>query len=523
MAKLGIPIMSPRPQITIRHFFIALIVVGTLMRAWGLNDAWKRNDHYNFGGIWTTAYAECWRETPLAVDRGVVAIGCESGQPAYYRSHPPTVPWALAHFTSWIASPQASYGYPEWSYRLFTLIFSCLNIIGVFLVARAAKLDSTTSLMAAALQSIALGNMYFGTHLDFISEFTLSFCLLSGWLALKAQKSWHWGLSSLTGVIAGLTAWPGTLVFAPLTILAWWRSRRHAWLPVLGGTMSVSVAVLWMGWLQRPHHEPLPNSLIEFITSSADRVIQFLEWKLINPGYVKETESLWLKPIKILHNFFMSQSRLLGPLIASFGLLELFRASCRRETQSLQIALAAGGTGAVYALMGQEYHRVHVFLYLLLTPALVALAAIRLQRLISTTEPTSLRSRRLEAVFLFILAAVYPFGIYKSSPILDALASIALVGATLAAIYFTLKTTISPAKPWLWPALVGLTALGNVFQLLNYRAEPSRDREVCAQALIEAEATGTAIPAEILQASDARRLLYCVRRHPKVDSPSSSP
>jgi hypothetical protein len=166
---------------------------------------------------------------------------------------------------------------------------------------------------------------------------------------------------------------------------------------------------------------------------------------------------------------------------------------------------------------------VHVFLYLLFTPALVILAAIRLQRHMSTTEPASLRSRRFEAAFLFILAAVYPFGIYKSSQLLDALASIALVGATLAAIHFTLRSTTSPARPWLWPALIGLTALGNTFQLLNYRSEPSRDREVCAQALQESEATGTPISAEILQASDARRLLDCLRRHPKVDSPSASP
>jgi len=291
--------------------------------------------------------------------------------------------------------------------------------------------------------------------------------------------------------------------------------------------MSVLIAVLWMGWLQRPHHEPLPTSLYEFISSSANRVMQFLEWKLLHPGYVKEAESLWVKPIKILHNFLMSQSRLLGPLIAALGLLELLRATRRRESQSLQVALAAGGTGAVYALMGQEYHRVHVFLYLLFTPALIVLAAIRLQRLTSTpmpaTQPTTGRSRRIEAAFVFILAAVYPFGIYKSSPLLDALASIALVGATLAAIHFTLRGTNSPAKPWLWPALIGLTALGNTFQLLNYRAEPSRDREVCVQALEASEATGFPIPAEILQASDARRLLYCVRRHPQVDSPAGSP
>ncbi len=276
--------MSLRPQIRIRHFFLVLIVIGALMRFWGLNDAWKRNDHYNFGGVWTTAYTECWRATPFAVDRGVVAIGCKSAEPAYYRSHPPTGPWALSHFTSWIASPQASYGFPEWSYRLFTLIFSILNILGVFLIARAAKLDSMSALIAAALQSTALGNMYFGTHLDFISEFTLSFCLLATWLALLAHKSWQWGLVSLAGVIAGLTAWPGTLVFAPLTILAWWRSRRHTWIPLLGGAISVMIAVLWMGWLQRPHSEALPASLFEFITSSADRVMRFLEWKLLNPG-----------------------------------------------------------------------------------------------------------------------------------------------------------------------------------------------------------------------------------------------
>jgi hypothetical protein len=66
---------------------------------------------------------------------------------------------------------------------------------------------------------------------------------------------------------------------------------------------------------------------------------------------MKEAESLWLKPLKILHNFFMSQSRLIGPMIAAFGLLELLRATRRRDSQTLQVALAAGGTGAVYALV----------------------------------------------------------------------------------------------------------------------------------------------------------------------------
>lgn len=483
--------MREYPNKALIRFFQILIICGIGMKFYGLTDPWKRHDHYNFGGVFTTAYAECLKSTPLEVSKGIPHI-CHRGTDdtiTYYRAHPPTILFAFWGWTS-------LFGAAEWSYRLFVLLFSVLNIGLVYFIARRARPESPIFPWAAAgFQSVFLGNMYFGTHLDFIGEFTVFFVLATALSALHQRLT----LASILGLGAGLSAWPGYIVFGPLWLytLLIKKGRKRVFLTAIAGLGFALASMMWL-------HQTTD-------------IVDFLRLKLLRPGYIRMNEKGWSEPVRFVLNFFGSMARLLSPLFAALALFELARGEGRaffqrRRWPSLSpfhhAILLSGGTGFIYALVGHEYFMVHVYLYLLLTPAMALLCASFCERVLESggLAAAVADDRKVLTVLALFLAAVYPYGIFKTNSIHDALTSSALILASLGAIYGVWRR-VQGAQLLL--ALVALSSLGNASQVVNYRNEPDTERSFCDKARAEYARTGK--PVETTEEeSDAKSLIYCV-------------
>ena len=477
-----------------RLFAAFLIGFGILAKFYGINDPWKTHDHYNFGGVWTTTYAECLKSTPLSISKGIPHQSCWKPDPVYYRAHPPTILFAMWGWTS-------VFGSAEWSYRLFVLFFSCMNIGWVFLIGRETRAGPLFPWLAAGLQSVFLGNMYFGTHLDFISEFTVFFCLMTAWLALRGWLT----AACFAGLAAGVSAWPGYIVFAPLWAYTWMigRGRKRVF---LFGCLGFALALATMMWLHQ-----------------TTDIVAFLREKLLSPGYVKKEEKGVLEPLRFLVNVIKSFARLLSPVLAAFAVYELSRGrlkslftSWRSRWKGLSpvhhATWLAGGTGLVYALIGHEYFMVHVFLYLLLTPGLAFAGASFLDGLIRGEK---VESRAWMIVFALLFASLYPYGIFKSNPLHDAITSAILALSALALVFFAARAKLTPRVAGV---LVAIAALGNFSQLMNYRNEPDTERSFCEKAREEYGRTGQPIHTKEPQSS-AKDFLYCRGIPIQYDSP----
>lgn len=473
----------------IRLICQVLIILGLLGRLYGLNAPWKTHDHYNFGGVWTTTYAECLKQTPLQISKGVPHTDCWNEHPNYYRAHPPTILFALWGWTEFFGSSEAAY-------RLFMFFFSALNVLLIYQIAKTARPTLTFPWLAAGFQSMFLGNIYFGTHLDFIGEFTVFFVLLTALLTLRG----HLTLAGLTALIAGVSAWPGYISLGPLWFytLSTQRGRKR----VLAFTaLGLVLATLTMMWLHQTRH-----------------IGDFLQTKLANPGYISQREKGPKEPILFALNYFSSISRLLSPLFAAFAFFELLFGdgrkiftSWRQRWTNLEpfhhAVILGGGTGFLYSLIGHEYFMVHVFLYLFLTPGLALLLARCIERWTTAQNSDKLARREQIAIMLLglLTTALYPYGIFKSNAVHDAINSAGFILSTLALFFLIWNRSFSGRAAM---TLVAISAALNVSQTINYRNEPDTERSFCESARREYQTTGQPVHTQTAR-SAAKDFLYC--------------
>lgn len=474
-----------------KQLCLVLIFAGILGRFYDITAPWKIHDHYNYGGAVTTAYAECMKKTPLSVSKGIPHLDCDKSELTYYRNHPPTILFAYWGWTS-------IFGSAEWSYRSMILLFSVLNIFLIGLCARAARPESELlPYTAAASQAIFLGGLYFGTHPDFIGEFTVTFTLLSALFALRNQ----WTLACLIAIVAGITSWPGYIMFGALFASALVRKEQRLKVFVFGA-IGFAIAILSIAWLRQTFD-----------------IASFLQAKVVKQDYVKQDQAGWLMPLFFVMNFIASMSRLLSPLLFAFGLFELVRRSGRpvlefnhailkRKTIVDPFAHAVwltGGTGFLYALIGHEYVMVHVFLYLLLTPAFALLLGSFIERALHSQFESTRSDKKFFVVAAFIIAAIYPYGIFKTNAIHDAITSVILIFSAIAAMVWIWKGSLTSRRT---AALFAIAFIGNFSQMTNYRNEPDTERNFCEKARAEYEATGQ--PVKTYESpSNTKELLYC--------------
>jgi hypothetical protein len=446
-----------------------------------------------------TAYTECLKTTPLSVSHGVPNSLCWTEKPNYYSAHPSTLLFGLWGWTN-------IFGSAEWAYRLFFLTFSTLNIFLVFRIARLVRPEGDFAWLAAALQSVFLGGLYFGTHPDFIGEVTVFFCLITAWLALKRRMT----AASFAALAAGISSWPGYLTFGALWAYAWLIGKGRKRVFVFG-VFAFACALATMMWL----HQTLD-------------IVAFLKMKLFNPGYVKPDNKGWLEPLHYARNIVTSLSRLLGPVLLSFGLVTLFfgegralftgfRSRFRDLTAFHHALILSGGTGALYVLIGHEYVMVHVFLYLFLLPAFALLGASFVEKSIvanssgSNSAPGPLMAltttqKRWLTSLVVLVTALYPYGIFKTNAIHDAATSVVLAGSALAFIFYVWRPERLTAN--VLGTLLVAGFVGNLSQMMNYRNEADTERSFCEKA--RAQYLSTQKPVETNEEhSDAKELVYC--------------
>ncbi len=495
----------------------AILLLGFALRSVLLNQPWGTKDHYNFGGPFIMAHVFCLRETPWSQSRGILHTGCAAeadpglspvlgyldpqarekllslpkpdasrARPVFYGNHPITYPVLLAGWSGLL-------GEKEWVFRLFTILFSVANIGLVFAVARAALRDDRAALLAAFFQAGFQGGIYFGSHVDFLGEFTTFFMLLTTLQAVRRR----WGAAAFFGVLSGLADWPGFFIFAPLSLVALLIGSRRAVLTVLAGGALAVLTGLWMvAYLQNWE------------------IMAFLRARLVGieppagaPPPAKE-EWLWLR---LAHNTLQTYSRFLSPLFCAFALDELW-GSARRILRERRISdidaavLMIGGTMLITAIAGPLYVMIHSFWFLLGVPAAAWLAARFVARRPWEGEPAA---RRRFVVLLFVTTAFFPFGMWKYSLALDLFVGLGYIALSIAfAAWIFRPAAPAERRAKLLAYSFMACVLLNFLQTLNYRLEPVDSRLFCADLLKEYAETGRPVRPE-RPLFLAERYYYC--------------
>ena len=473
-----------------KKYFLIIFALGVLARCYGITDHWKNNDHYNFGGAMMTHSLKCLRSAPLEVTRGLITSECDTDKPNVYVNYTPFFLWGM-----WLTTE--IFGDGEWAHRLFFLIFSSLNILLVYSVAREIWPSKPRLwVFAGFFQSFFLSPMYLGTHMDPITEFTVTPMLVSTLLTLRGSMFW----ASLWALIAGLTTWIGYFQFLPLVVYSFFNRKNFRM--VL--TLCVTSAVVCFGSMM--------------VLRQTWDILGFVAQKLTDPEYIRPpslTEQLLL-PVQLVRNFFQSLARLLGPLFAAFALYELIRGSGRplwrfskiRSLEKEQWAFVLTGLAFFgYMVPGFKYAMVHIHNYIFAVPMWALLASRFLDRTLEGEK-----SDRFFYVLIVAFIASYPFGIYQSSRIHDVINSLALIFSALAFGIIHYRRVVASINATSLTKLLliftFLTALGNFSQVMNYRNEADSEFPFCEKAREEYNRTGQPIHT-LERRTRTKEFLYC--------------
>ena len=318
-------------SMTSKKRLLLILLLGLAFRSYGINQHWRTKDHYNFGGPWMQGLVFCLKHTPFSVSKGIPHFRCKAefdlrNSPArhslppelvqnldslvpatqseliFYRNHPPLNYYGLWGITSLL-------GDEEWVYRTFTLIFSLLNMFLVYRIGRQIWADPKQAETAALFQAIFLETIYFGTHVDVLTEFTVTFILSSTLTALRGRMN----LAVLLALIAGFSDWVGFLMLIPLYVYA--RITKSPTRPtVVGFILAGTSGYVTAAWLLQT-----PN------------LLPFVYERIINPPYFNDLRFGWkYVPILYTKTFISSHSRMLSPLFCLFAFYELIWGSARK-------------------------------------------------------------------------------------------------------------------------------------------------------------------------------------------------
>lgn len=493
-----------------RRTLCFIVLFGLLFRAYGITEHWKNKDHYNYGGVSSRSFLFCLMQTPLKTSKGLPHRGCpeefdlkfspvneersttfasspDAPQPPskidYYRNHPPLFlygTWALIKV----------FGDQDWVYRAFTLIFSTLNILLIYLIGKAIWPDSLRPLFAAFFQAFFLGTIYFGTHSDFLTEFNVTFLLISTLAALHRNLK----TSLLFALVGGLSAWTNFLMFPVLLLYAW--IVGEGFLLVFGGGMIAGFfAIVTVGWLQ-----------------STWNLVGFVNDHIIHPPYLKKQEGSPFLIVSFFKTFIASHARMLSPLFALLAFSELFFGGSRKiwriganyrnkiraskESHYLLAILLTGGTGLLTSILGYKYVMVHIFWFILWMPMFALLCSQALFRRLSELGAWPAVQSKISAnvplnaepnfsfrglVFVGLLFTVlYPYGVYQGSRIHDVVNSLIFIGSVVWYLFYCKKTTGFAVL-----GVVTLVAVTNFSQVINYRNEPDSEYNFCRSAFLQ--------------------------------------
>jgi hypothetical protein len=479
-----------KSQAAIRYSYL-VIFLGTLCRAYGLFDHWKTHDHYNYGGVMIQVWVRCLKEVPFDISWGRLIYACDPGKLDIYKNHAPFFMWPLWGISYFL-------GEGEWVMRSYYLFFSAMNIWLTFTLARRGWPQKPYLwVLSSFFQSFFLSGLYLGTHPENISEITLTFMLISAHLALSKRIV----SSALMAIFSGLTSWVGYFQFAPLLLYSWVKKRDFSkllWCTVLG----VIVCYFQMVYLR-----------------GTFAIWDFVGYKLANPEYVRPqgATDILLLPFRFLKSFLTSQGRMLNPLFAAWAFYEIsvgtgrdfwkYKREKLAELSDSQWAIILSGFGGLaYLIPGFRYAMVHFFNYVFLMPMYAMLCALFVNRLLTAPSlDQAVTHKKLLAFLILIFTIVYPYGIYKSNPIHDAINSVVLICLALWFLYAIFRNELR--FTWIM-AFLAVGALANFSQVINYRNEPDTEFTFCEKARAEYEQTNLLVQTTEKKTM-AKELLYC--------------
>jgi hypothetical protein len=146
-------------------------------------------------------------------------------------------------------------------------------------------------------------------------------------------------------------------------------------------------------------------------------------------------------------------------------------------------------------------------LYLLFTPALALLVARFFERWASSEVVFSEADFKWLAGLVILQTALYPYGIFKTNVVHDALTSVELSLTALGFLWIAKRRSNSVSKNTV-ATFLALAFFGNLSQMMNYRNEPDTERSFCEWAKTEYARTGQPIHTKE-HYSRAKFYLYC--------------
>ncbi len=469
------------------------VFVGILAKFYGINQHWTASGHYNYGGSHITAYTTCMAKTPLVKSHGIVHFPCDNEDSlGFYTSVPPALIWVTWGLTSFL-------GNHEWVYRSFVAVFSILLLLVLFKIARIIWPSGDGPYWVIFIQSLSLGSVYLGTHIDFTSEFTTFLILVSVLLALQNKMFLACVMTVLGGFFSPFAYFNicGLFVYSVIR-------KKNILLVTLFGFISFAVAV----------------AVIAYSNQTWD-IIEFVRMKMFDPGYVKEARRDWKLPLVYILTWFQSFSEIMGPLFATLAFFELLKGESSqllkikqnwkekfRNLKSYHLSLIVlSGAGLMTALVAWQYVIVHFYLFMMLLPLASVLAA---QAVMSIKNQGFEYFRKSVPALSFLgLAFVltYPYGANKTNAVHDVINSLLVSFTCLWVLILIWRKKEKLFVRTIFPVFA-LLALGNISQTIKYRNEPDSEYEFCRWAREEYQKTGKAIIAE-RPSTPATRFVYC--------------
>jgi hypothetical protein len=444
-------------------FTICILILFTFvgLRLFDLNAPWKRMDHYNWGGVHHTMVTECFQKYPLEITRGVAHFSCEDEEQMQpYPNWPPLTFLALAEFRNLIGTTE------PFATRFFFFIFSVLNLVLCFQIAREFFKSNRDALIVTTLHSLTFYTLLYSTHSDFISDFSSFFFYAAILLALKNQNI----LAGFGGMVAGMISWGGFFFF-PAWFIYLWRKKDPYWKVVFfaWGPLAALLGLFLMSYLHR-----------------SSSLYAFLYGKLYGPSYIDNKLSLTY-PIEWAYTFFQTQARFLSPaflFLMGLGFVSLFRRTEPLEKQDKLLLILL--PGLIYALLAHQYVYIHSFHYHPLWIGFSLLTYLGLKKCFQFHFSWSLK------VFLIFALLVFPYGKYQNSFPWDVANSLLILTSVV-----VLFLSLQRKSEMLLVSAIAITSLSSASRFLNFRSESPKDFLFCQKARAEFAMTDQPVKAEV--------------------------
>lgn len=212
-------------------------------------------------------------------------------------------------------------------------------------------------------------------------------------------------------------------------------------------------------------------------------------------------------PLQWLQTLWGTHLRFLSPLWAAFAFYELLsggaRGFFRRRPNPLETAvILTFGAMLITSLAGPRFVMIHSFWFLLGLPAFALLCA-------SFIEGLGKRELRWRTwwIGLGLAIAFYPYGIYRSSAVLELISDVGFLVVSIAFYHFARRDPGERSTKWVFTLML-LSAGLNFSQTVNHRREDDTEYAFCKTMLMRYLETRAPVKTDAYP-TPSRKDLYC--------------